>query len=446
MDSPTLFSQTPPVRLFFFAAIPGALSMLASSLYYTLDGVFVGQFIGAMAFAAINLAMPFVIINFSLADLIGVGASVPISIALGRGDKKEANNIFTCACLLIHTLGILIGATLFAAAPLLIRFLGADGEFAAMAVEYLRVYALCSPLTTAMFAMDNFLRISGFIRGSLALNILMSVLCAGFELFFLGVMGWGVWAAALAGSLGMGVCVLIAYIPFLRGKSVLRFTRPRFSWKLLLRITSCGTPNFLNNVSARITEILMNAILVRLGGAMAVSVYGVLLFVDGLIQPLLYGICDALQPAVGYNWGARKYSRVRAIERCCFIGAAICTMLMMLLVRSVPETVTRLFVPDASPELLALATSALALFSLTYLTRWLGFATQSYMIAIGKPLQAALISTSFSLLFPVLFLILFWPLGLTGIWLNLPASATLSAILALIILRRLQKELQQEDV
>ena len=445
MDSPTLFSQTPPVRLFFFAAIPGALSMLASSLYYTLDGVFVGQFIGATAFAAINLAMPFVIINFSLADLIGVGASVPISIALGRGDKKEANNIFTCACLLIHALGILIGAALFAAAPLLIRFLGADGEFAAMAVEYLRVYALCSPLTTAMFAMDNFLRISGFIRGSLALNILMSVLCAGFELIFLGVFGWGVWAAALAGSLGMGVCVLIAYIPFLRGKSVLRFTRPRFSWKLVRHIAACGTPNFLNNVSARITEILMNAILVRLGGAMAVSVYGVLLFVDGLIQPLLYGICDALQPAVGYNWGARKYSRVRAIERCCFIGAAICTMLMMLLVRSVPETVTRLFVPDASPELLALATSALALFSLTYLTRWLGFATQSYMIAIGKPLQAALISTSFSLLFPVLFLILFWPLGLTGIWLNLPASATLSALLALIILRRLRKELWQED-
>lgn len=305
MDSPTLFSQTPPVRLFFFAAIPGALSMLASSLYYTLDGVFVGQFIGAMAFAAINLAMPFVIINFSLADLIGVGASVPISIALGRGDKKEANNIFTCACLLIHALGILIGAALFAAAPLLIRFLGADGEFAAMAVEYLRVYALCSPLTTAMFAMDNFLRISGFIRGSLALNILMSVLCAGFELVFLGVFGWGVWAAALAGSLGMGICVLIAYIPFLRGKSVLRFTRPRFSWKLVRHIAACGTPNFLNNVSARITEILMNAILVRLGGAMAVSVYGVLLFVDGLIQPLLYGICDALQPAVGYNWGAR---------------------------------------------------------------------------------------------------------------------------------------------
>ena len=419
MDSPTLFSQTPPVRLFFFAAIPGALSMLASSLYYTLDGVFVGQFIGAMAFAAINLAMPFVIINFSLADLIGVGASVPISIALGRGDNKEANNIFTCACLLIHALGILIGAALFAAAPLLIRFLGADGEFAAMAVEYLRVYALCSPLTTAMFAMDNFLRISGFIRGSLALNILMSVLCAGFELVFLGVFGWGVWAAALAGSLGMGVCVL--------------------------HIAACGTPNFLNNVSARITEILMNAILVRLGGAMAVSVYGVLLFVDGLIQPLLYGICDALQPAVGYNWGARKYSRVRAIERCCFIGAAVTTIALMFLVRSEPTFIIHLFVPDANQELLNTATAALGLFSFAYLTRWLGFATQSYMIAIGKPFQAALISVSTTLAFPVLFLILLWPLGLTGIWLNLPASATLAAILSIVILRSLRRELQQKD-
>lgn len=445
MDSPTLFSQTPPVRLFFFAAIPGALSMLASSLYYTLDGVFVGQFIGATAFAAINLAMPFVIINFSLADLIGVGASVPISIALGRGDKKEANNIFTCACLLIHALGILIGAALFAAAPLLIRFLGADGEFAAMAVEYLRVYALCSPLSTAMFAMDNFLRISGFIRGSLALNILMSVLCAGFELVFLGVFGWGVWAAALAGSLGMGICVLIAYIPFLRGKSVLRFTRPRFSWKLVRHIAACGTPNFLNNVSARITEILMNAILVRLGGAMAVSVYGILLFVDGLIQPLLYGICDALQPAVGYNWGARKYSRVRAIERCCFIGAAVTTIALMFLVRSEPTFIIHLFVPDANQELLSTATAALNLFSFAYLTRWLGFATQSYMIAIGKPFQAALISVSTTLAFPALFLILLWPLGLTGIWLNLPASATLAAVLSIVILRSLRRELQQED-
>ena len=84
MNSNALFAKTPPLKLFFIASIPGAVSMLASALYQTLDGVFVGQFLGATAFAALNLAMPFVIINFSLADLIGVGSSIPLSICPGR--------------------------------------------------------------------------------------------------------------------------------------------------------------------------------------------------------------------------------------------------------------------------------------------------------------------------------------------------------------------------
>ena len=157
--------------------------------------------------------MPFVIINFSLADLIGVGSAVPISICLGRKDEQEANNIFTCACLMIVGAGVVIGGILFAAAPLLIRLMGAEGEFADFAVQYLRVYAICSPITTIIFAVDNFLRICGFIRGSMLLNIFMSVISAILEFLFLGVFRWGIWAAALATCSGMLVCVLIAFIP-----------------------------------------------------------------------------------------------------------------------------------------------------------------------------------------------------------------------------------------
>ena len=121
MNSATLFARTAPLKLFFIAAIPGAISMLASALYQTIDGVFVGQFLGGTAFAALNLAMPFVIINFSLADLIGFGSSVPIAIKLGQKEEREACNIFTCACLMIVGTGAAIGALLYAAAPLLIR-------------------------------------------------------------------------------------------------------------------------------------------------------------------------------------------------------------------------------------------------------------------------------------------------------------------------------------
>ena len=445
MSSTTLFSKTPPLKLFFLASLPGAVSMLASALYQTLDGVFVGQFVGATAFAALNLAMPFVIINFALADLIGVGSAVPISICLGKKQGDKANNIFTCACLMIVGAGVVVGGILFAAAPALIRLMGAEGEFAEFAVQYLRVYALCSPITTIMFAVDNFLRICGYIRGSMFLNILMSVLIAGLELLFLGVFRWGIWAAALATCTGMVVCVLIGFIPFFRGRALLRICRPRFSAGMIRQIIACGSPNFLNNIAGRITSILMNAILVRLGGENAVSVYGVLMFADGFIQPLMYGTCDSLQPAVGFNWGAQKFSRVRAIEKCCFVAAGVISLLSVIVIAVFPEQITRLFVADAGTEVLSMSVTALQLFSLTYITRWLSFATQSYMLAIEKPLPASLISVSTALVFPVILIGALWPLGLTGIWLNFAGTAVLASILSLIILLKLRRELSRPD-
>ena len=445
MNSTVLFSKTPPLKLFFLASIPGAISMLASALYQTIDGVFVGQFLGATAFAALNLAMPFVIINFSLADLVGVGSAVPISVCLGQKKTQEANNIFTCACLMIVAAGVVIGSILFALAPALIRFMGAEGEFAELAVQYLRVYALCSPVTTIIFAVDNYLRICGFIRGSMFLNILMSVLSGVLEFLFLGVLRFGIWGAALATCSGMLICAVIAFVPFVRGKALLRFCKPRFHGRMIRQIIACGSPNFLNNIAGRITSILMNAILVRLGGETAVSVYGILMFADGFIQPLLYGMCDSLQPAVGYNWGAGEFSRVRAIEKCCFTASGIVSLLAVCVIALLPEQITRLFVADAGPEVLSMSVGALRLFSITYITRWFSFATQSYMLAVEKPLPASIISVSTALLFPVILIGILWPLGLTGIWLNFAGTAILTAVLSAIVLIRLRGELKRPD-
>ena len=445
MSSTALFARTNPLKLFFLAAIPGAVSMLFSALYQTFDGMFVGQFVGRTAFAAINLAMPFVIINFSLADLIGVGSSVSISIALGRKQREEANNIFTCACLMIVSTGILIGGLLYVLAPTLIALMGAQGQYAVFAAQYIRVYALCSPVTTIIFALDNYLRICGYIRGSMMMNIGMSVLSAGLEWLFLGVFGFHIGAAALATCSGIFVCVCCAMIPFIRGKSTLRFCIPRFHARMIRQIVSCGLPNFLNNIAGRIASILMNIVLVRLGGADAVSIYGVLMYTDGFVQPLLYGTCDSLQPAIGYNWGAQKYSRVRAIERCCYVAAAVISLSALAVIVLCPGFITRLFLPDATSLVANTTAHALHLFSLTYLTRWFSFATQSYMLAIEKYLPASLISISTALLFPALLLVLLWPLKLTGIWLNFALSSLLAAMLSLFVLLRQRRLLSRPD-
>ena len=444
MNSHALFADTPPRKLFFFAALPGAVSMLASALYSLIDGMFVGRMLGQTPFAALNLAMPFVVINFALADLIGVGSAVPISICLGRKEEREAGNIFTCATIMIVLSGALVGALLYAGAPLLISLMDAEGEFAAQAVAYLRVYGLCSPVTTIVFAADNFLKICGKVRMSMVLNILMSALSIALEYLFLAVMGWGIEGAALGTCLSMAVCALLAYVPFVRGGALLRFQRPRFSRAMLKKIFTSGLPNFLNNIAGRITSILMNLLLVRLGGEIAVSIYGILMYVEGFIQPLLYGMCDSLQPAVGYNWGAGALGRVKAIERYCFSAAAIVSLCSAALLFAFPEPVAAIFMDGSNASLLADTAAALRLFALTYVTRWFSFATQSFMLAIERSGTATLISVSTALIFPVLLVGALWPLGLTGLWLNFAGTSLLAGLLSLAVMLRFVRTLGKD--
>lgn len=435
-DTKTLFTKTPVLKLFFIASIPGAVSMLASALYQLIDGILVGQILGDASFAALNLAMPFVVINFSLADLIGVGSAVPISISLGQKEEKEADNYFTCACLMIVAAGILLGSVLFFLAYPLLRLMGAQGELLEFAVQYLRVYALCAPVTTIIFAVDNYLRICGRIRASMLLNIFMSVLTAVLEFTFLYIFRWGIWGAGLATCTGMFVCTVIAFYPFFRGKMQLHFCRPKFSGEMIKKIVSCGSPNFLNNIAGRITSILMNFLLMRMGGAQAVSVYGILMYADGFVQPLLYGMCDSLQPAVGYNLGAGNKRRIRSIEKCCYTASAAVSLLSAAAMLLFTDIVVRMFVSSPDSAFMEMAHTAVQLFALTYLTRWFSFATQSYMVAVDRPREASIISLSTALLFPVILVGVFWTLGLTGIWLNFAGTSLLAGILSAVILRK----------
>lgn len=435
-DTKTLFTKTPVLKLFFIASVPGAVSMLASALYQLIDGILVGQILGDAPFAALNLAMPFVVINFSLADLIGVGSAVPISISLGKKEEKEADNYFTCACLMIVAAGILLGSVLFFLAYPLLRLMGAQGELLEFAVQYLRVYALCAPVTTIIFAVDNYLRICGRIRASMLLNIFMSVLTAVLEFTFLYVFRWGIWGAGLATCTGIFVCTVIAFYPFFRGKMQLHFCRPKFSGEMIKKIVSCGSPNFLNNIAGRITSILMNFLLMRMGGAQAVSVYGILMYADSFVQPLLYGMCDSLQPAVGYNLGAGNKGRIRSIEKCCYTASAAVSLLSAAAMLLFTDIVVRMFVSSPDSAFMEMAHTAVQLFALTYLTRWFSFATQSYMVAVDRPREASIISLSTALLFPVILVGVFWPLGLTGIWLNFAGTSLLAGILSAVILRR----------
>lgn len=436
-----LYADMPPVRLFFHAAIPGVISMFAMSIYSIIEGIFVGQFIGGDAFAAMNLAMPLVMINFALADMMGVGSSVPISIALGRKDEETANNYFSCAVLLIVLAGLLTGSVMFAFAPQIIRAMGAEEQVVELAVTYLRICAVLGPLANLVFAMDNFLRISGFVRGSMLLNLGMSVLQIGMVTLLVAVLKLGLVGSAFAVNTGFCICAIIALIPFIRGKSVLKFRKPKLTLSMLKRIVACGSPTFLNNIAGRLFSLVMNVLLLRMGGTLAVSTFAVLMYCSDLVQPMLYGLCDSMQPAIGYNWGAESYKRVKSLAKCEFTATAVVSGFSIILMCGFPRQIASIFVDNKDTELLNLASHALRLFSVEFLFWWFGYATQSFYNAIQKPRNAASLTVSTAIVFPLIMVVLLWPLGLDGLWLNQAATYIPVSIIAFIMLRRTQKSL-----
>ena len=448
-----MYATMDPWRLFFKVAMPGMVSMFAMSVYAIIEGIFIGKVLGEGAFAAVNIAMPLVMINFSLADLIGVGASVPISIALGKKDHDSANNIFSCSVIMIFLASVIMGAVMFFAAEPLARMMGADDVLLETSVRYLRTCALCGPLASIFFAMDNYLRISGFVKTSMVINICSNLLTIGLLTFFLLVCDMDVVGSALATSLSMSLCAMVAMAPFVAKKTLLKFVRPRFSRAMLKQITACGSPVFLNNIAGRVTSIVMNIALMTLGvmafgeggGTTAVAVYAVLMYSSDLCWPLLYGISDSISPAVGYNWGAEDYGRVKKIIRCAYIGTAVVGIVSTSLLFFFPETIASMFANEEDTRLLEVSVGAIRLFGFAYLFRWFVVTTQGFFSAIEKPLFATIMSVSVALVFPITIMGALWSFGLDGIWFNFVGVNALAALLGLILRTIVNKEIKRKE-
>lgn len=448
-----MYATMNPWKLFFIVALPGMIGMFTMSIYSVFEGVFIGHTLGEGAFAAVNIAFPLVMINFSLSDLVGVGSSAPISIALGRGDNKTANNIFSCSLVMIFISAVTMGLIMFFAAEPMARMMGASDELLETSVKYLRICAVFSPITTLSFSMDNYLKICGYVKTSMFINIALNAITISLLFVFLLVFKMDVTGSALATSISFCITSVAALIPFITKKTMLRFAKPRFSFALIKQIVKCGSPIFLNNISGRLTSILINISLMTLGvkalgiggGTTAVAVYGVTMYASDLCWPLLYGIADSLAPALGYNWGAENYERVKRIAKRAFIGTGIVAAISSSVLFFFPGLIASLYVKEEDIKFLQLATHAVRFMGLAFVFRWISVTAQSFLSAIEKPAKATIVSVATAFVFPVLLLGALWNFELDGIWLNHAGVCLLAAILSFILVASVWKEIKKKE-
>lgn len=440
-----LFGQTPITKLFFKCAVPSIISMAAASLYTIADGVFVGRFIGAQALAATNLVMPIIMISFALADMVATGSSVQIAIRLGEQKQEKASLIFTFAFKMIFAISVAVGLLSWFLAPVIVSALGAKDTVASMAVTYMRVYAVFSPLIMSFFAVDNYLRICGKIHYSMNMNILTSVANILLDWLFIVEFKWGIGSAALASCLCLAAGNLICLYPFLRKKLVLRFTKGHISLAQTGNIIANGSSEFFSNISSSICMMLFNAVLMRLSGYMAVAAFSIVMYIDSVVKSMLFGMSDSIQPALSYNYGAGTLKRVFGLEKRAQSAGFIISAAVMLWMLFGADGLIRLFSEAGNTELLIMSTRAMKLFSFSYLISWCGIISSSFFTALNRPAASLAVSFSQTLVFPVCFLLLLPGLwGLDGVWLTSAFAGGCTALLTVFLMVRVVRGCKKE--
>ena len=412
-------------------------SALATSIYGFVDTIAVGQAVGPMGAAAIAVLNPFFSVMIFLSVLCGIGGAVLMANAKGEGLEERGNAYFTAALLLMLCIFVLGWVIFFFFQEPLFRFFGATDENLPYVVAYGKWLAWCFP----GYALPIFL--SAFLRNDGAPNLAMGAVIVGGlwncfgDWFFCFPLNMGMSGAAIATVSGASLQGLIMLTHFLRrDKCHLRLVRPQNMLRDMRRIISVGFGAGVLDLGNVFIAIVINNQILRYGGSSYLAVYGVVSTISMLFQALFAGAGQALQPLVSMNFGARKLKRVRSVLAMSLLTVSIMGVLFMLLGELFPTQITRVFIA-VTPEVLAAAPLAFRCYFIFFIFLGISVIATYYLQSIMQDRLAMLVSVLRSLVLSLAMLLLLPQfLGLPGVFLAMPVSEAIVAVLALFLVRR----------
>lgn len=424
-------------KLLFQQAVPASIGILVMSLNVVVDTIFVGNWIGSIAIAAINVVLPISFFISAIGMAVGIGGASMISRALGKLDKNRASRILENQISLVLSITILLAGFGILLADTLIPLFGGKGEIFDFAKSYYKIVLYGVPLLALSMVGSNVIRAEGKPAFAMVAMIIPSVLNLVLDYLFIFILDLGMagaaWATVISYAGGLGY---ILYF-FLSGKSELKvnFLNFRFDFPIIKEISALGFVTLSRQAIVSVTYLLMNNLLFQYGGESSVAAYGIigrmLMFA---LFPVL-GITQGFLPIAGYNYGAHQFSRVReSINRAIFF-AGLLALAIFLLIMFFSKEIVIIFTRDI--EIVNRAPIYM---------RWVFAATPiiaiqligaAYFQAIGKAVPALLLTlTRQGFFFIPLVLILPQFLGEKGIWMAFPIADVLATIVTGYFLNR----------
>lgn len=411
-------------------SIPAIVGMVVNALYNVVDRIFVGQGVGKDAIAGITIGFPIMLVIMAFGMLIGIGATSLISIRLGEQKKAEAERIIGNGLTLLVGISLILTALgLIFLKPLLISF-GASKSILPYAQSYLRIILYGAVFQGIGFGMNNFIRAEGNPRMAMATMLIGAFTNTVLDPIFIYTFKMGIEGAAWATIISMAVSATWVLYYFLSGKSSLKIHLANLKPDLAIigKIMAIGSAPFSMQLAASGITLALNWLLVKYGGDIAVSAIGIVNSIAMLILMPVFGINQGSQPIIGYNYGARKFDRVKKALKLAIIAATGVTLLGFIIIQLFPRAIIQLFNRD--PDLVELGAMALRTFLIFLPIIGFQIVGANYFQATGKPKQAMILSLSRQvlILLPALY---FLPkfFKLKGVFMAGPLADLISSII-----------------
>ena len=412
---------------------PSIVMMVFTSIYGVVDGIFVSNFAGKTPFAAVNLIMPYLMLTSVLGFMVGTGGTALISMNLGMGDKKKANEIFS----LLAWVCIIGGITLTILSLIFLRpvarLLGASGQMLEDCVTYGSIVQLALTAYILQYAFQSFCVAAEKPNLSLTMMIVAGVTNIALDALFVAVFRWGLVGAAVATTIAQITGAVIPVIYFLRpNNSLLRLGKGRFDGQVLLRTFTNGASELMSNISMSLVSMLYNLQLMAWAGEDGIAAYGVMMYVNFVFMSVYIGFVIGVAPIVGFNHGADNRPELKNVFRKSLVLLGVFSLLMTLLAELLSTPLSTVFV-GYDPKLYDITLRGFRLYSLSFLLCGFNLFGSSFFTALNNGLISATISFFRTLICQISAVMLLpLVLQLDGIWLSIVA-AELGALMLTVI-------------
>ncbi len=441
-------SSAPIGKILFKYSLPAVIGTVVMALYNIIDSIVIGHAIDdPNVVAGIAVTFPVQNLGTAFGMLIGAGAATRISIVLGQKDHHRAAVILGNSVQLSVIIGVLYTTAFAIFLEPLLRLFGASDASMPYAKEFLTWVLPGMVLMNITFSYNNVMRASGYPGKAMWTNMIGAGLNSILAPLFLFGFKMGIKGAAIATDISMVVTALFVMSHFFKKSSTLHFEKGtfKFNWRVIGSILYIGMSPFLINVAGSCINAVVNTSLLKYGGDDAIAAVVVFNRFVTVFVFVVIGVCQGMQPILGYNYGARKYDRLFRTLKLAALTAVCITTLGSIIGATNAEMIAKLFMQDA--DQIKCAVNCLHITTVGFWMVGFQIVSTNYFQSLGMATKSIFLSLTRQVIFMIPALLILPPFyGLNGVWACFPIGDFLSTIVAGFMLAWQIKHIKKNDI